>query len=79
MKQKAWLTVSSLLSIVLFMLHLTDDIMHGMEPGGLQNLFGGVAIMVVWLCGTLVLAERRSGQAIMLLGGLPAAASSQTS
>ena len=31
-------------------------------------------ILVVWLYGTLVLAERRSGLVIMLLGGLLAAA-----
>ena len=38
-----------------------------MEPGGLSNLIG-VLILVVWLYGTLVLAERRSGQVIILLG-----------
>ena len=35
---------------------------------------GGVVIFVVWLVGTLLLAERRSGYFIMLLGGVFAAA-----
>jgi hypothetical protein len=64
------LTIASLLSILLFSFHLADDIVHGMEPGGINNLIGGSLIMVVWLYGTLVLAERRSGYVIMLLGSL---------
>jgi hypothetical protein len=64
------LTIASLLSILLFTFHLTDDIFRGIEPGGLSNLVGGSLIMVVWLYGALVLAERRSGYVIMLLGSL---------
>jgi hypothetical protein len=64
------LTIASLLSVLLFSFHLTDDIVHGWEPGGLNNLIGGSIIMVVWLYGALVLAERRSGYVIMLLGSL---------
>jgi hypothetical protein len=64
------LTITSLLSILLLTLHLTDDIVRGWEPGGLSNLIGGVLISVVWLYGTLVLAERRSGYIITLLGSL---------
>lgn len=74
MKHDRSLTIASLLSIVLFLFHLTDDIIHGIEPGGLSNLIGGVLILVVWLYGTFVLAERRSGHVIMLVGGLFAAA-----
>ena len=70
MKDSVMLTITSLLSILLFMLHLTDDIVRGIEPGGLSNLVGGSLIMVVWLCGTLLLAERRLGYVIMLLGSL---------
>ncbi|MDQ1593058.1 MAG: hypothetical protein QOG71_3685 [Pyrinomonadaceae bacterium] len=70
MKHSVMLTIASLLSILLFSFHLADDIVHGMEPGGLNNLIGGSLIMVVWLYGTLVLAERRSGYVIMLLGSL---------
>jgi hypothetical protein len=40
-----------------------------MEPGKLSNLTA-VPIFVLWLYGTLVLAGRRSGYIITLLGGL---------
>jgi hypothetical protein len=63
------LTVASLLSILLGTLHLADDIDRGMSPGGLLNLFV-VVIGVVWLYGTLVLAERRSGYIIILVASL---------
>ena len=63
------LTITSLLSILFMALHLTDDIVRGMEPGGVSTL-GGVLILVVWLYGTLVLADRRSGYVIILLGSI---------
>ena len=69
MKNNVMLTVTSLLSILLFSIHLPQDILRGIEPGTLTNL-PAVPIMVVWLYGALVLAERRSGQVIMLLGSL---------
>jgi hypothetical protein len=69
MKHMATLTITSLLSILFMTFHLTDDIVRGMEPGRLPNLVG-VLILVVWLYGTLVLAERRSGYVISLLGSL---------
>ncbi len=67
------LTVTSLLSILLLSIHVSDDIVRGMSGGGLENLFG-VLILVVWLSGALLLAERRSGRVILLLGSLFAAA-----
>ena len=70
MKHNLMLTIASLLSLLFLTLHLTDDIVRGMEPGGLSNLIGGVLISVVWLYGTLVLAERRSGYIIIILGSL---------
>lgn len=69
MKQNVMLTIASLISILLMTLHLTDDIIRGFEPGGIKNLIG-VLILVVWLYGTLALAERRSGYIIILLGSL---------
>src|SRR5258708_2603319 len=69
MKHTVMLTVASLLSILFFTLHLTDDIVRGFEPGTLRNL-SVLPICVVWLYGTLVLAERRSGYVIMLLGSV---------
>ncbi|MDQ3684970.1 MAG: hypothetical protein M3430_05140 [Acidobacteriota bacterium] len=70
MKRSVMLTITSLLSILFFTFHLADDIVRGMEPGGLSNLIGGVLISVVWLYAALVLAERRSGYIILLLGSL---------
>ena len=70
MKQNLLLTIASLLSLLFLTFHLTDDIVRGFEPGGLLNLMMGVLISVVWLYGTLVLAERRSGYIIIIIGSL---------
>jgi hypothetical protein len=67
MKQNLMLTSTSLLSLLFLTLHLTDDIVRGFEPGGLSNLIMGTLISVVWLCGTLLLAGRRSGYIIILV------------
>jgi hypothetical protein len=69
MKHNAMLTIASLLSILFVTLHLADDIIRGMEKGGVSTLVA-VPILVVWLYGTLVLAERRSGYVIIFLGSL---------
>ena len=69
MKHNVTLAIASLLSILLTTLHLTDDIVRGFEKGGPSNLLA-VPILVTWLYGTLVLAERRSGYVIILLGSL---------
>ena len=69
MKQIAILTVTSLLSILFFTVHLADDIVRGMSPGGLPNLLVAV-FCVVWLYGTLVLVGRRSGYIIILIASL---------
>jgi hypothetical protein len=69
MKHIVTLTITSLLSILFFTFHLTDDIIRGFEKGGVWNLTA-VLIFFVWLYGTLVLAERRSGYVIILLGSL---------
>jgi hypothetical protein len=64
------LTIASLLLILFLTFHIADDIVFGFEPGGLSNLVVVVLISVLWLYGTLVLAERRSGYIIILLGSL---------
>src|SRR5713101_5481335 len=69
MKHNVMLTIASLLSIIFGTFHLADDIDRGMSPGGLPNLFA-VVICVVWLYGTLVLDERRSGYVIILVASL---------
>ena len=69
MTHKVTLTITSLLSVLLLSFHLTDDIVRGMEPGQVSTMIG-VLILVVWLYGTLVLAERRLRYAIIFLGSL---------
>ena len=69
MNQNALLTSSSLLTVLFLTFHLADDIVRGFEKGGLTNLIA-VPICVVWLYGTLVLAGRRSGYVIILVGSL---------
>lgn len=70
MKNSVMLTITSLLLVLFLTFHLAGDIVYGYEPGGLSNLVVTVLVSVVWLCGALLLTERRSGNIIMLLGGL---------
>ena len=71
MKPTVMLTIASLLSILLLTLHVTDDIVRGISKAQPSNI--ALVTLVVFLYGTLVLAERRSGHVIMLLVGLFAA------
>jgi hypothetical protein len=72
MKDNVVLIVASLLSILFVTFHLTSDTVHARvgtpEAGGSTLIL--VPILAVWLYGTLVLAERRSGYIIMLVGSL---------
>ena len=70
MNHRVTLTITSVLSTTLFALHWVDEITRGLEPGTLKNAWGGIAILVVWLCGPLLLGERRSGYILMLVGGI---------
>jgi hypothetical protein len=69
MKQNLFLTITSLLSVIFMTFHLADDIVRGMEPGGLSSLIL-VPIVVVLLYGTVVLGEGRSGYVIILVVSL---------
>ncbi len=75
MKRNIVLTITSSLSILLLSFHLTQDSLRA-RPGawdaGPANLVV-IVILLVYLCGTVMLAGRRSGYVIMLLGGLFAA------
>lgn len=73
MKQTDLLSVTSVLSVVLLALHISQDIVFGFDPAGLNHLVG-VAILVVLLCGAVLLRDRTSGRVIMLLGALMAVA-----
>jgi hypothetical protein len=73
MKPNVLLVVTSLLSILLMSFHIAEDIVLGFAGGGLTNLIG-IGILVVYLCGTLLGSDRRSGLTILLVGSLLAAA-----
>jgi hypothetical protein len=73
MKQTDLLSVTSILSVFLLTLHISQDIVFGFDRGGLNQLVG-VAILLVVVCGAMLLRARRSGQVIMLLGGVMAVA-----
>jgi len=72
MKHTAVLVVTSLLSILLLTLHVTDDIVRGISNAEPSNT--ALVVLALFLYGTLVLAERRSGHVVMLLVGFFAAA-----
>ena len=69
MKHHVTLTISSLLSILLFSLHWADEVARGLEPGTVAAS-GGLVILAVWLCGALVFTESRWGLVIVLLGAI---------
>ena len=72
MKQSDLLSVTSLFSVFLLALHISQDIVFGFDPAGLNHLVG-VTILLVVVCGAVLLRERVSGKVIMLLGGVMAA------
>jgi len=72
MRHATMLTITSLLSILLLTLHITDDIVRGISKAESSNI--ALLVLAILLYGTLVLPERRSGLVIMLLVGLLAAA-----
>lgn len=66
------LTVSSLMSILLLSFHLSQDALlekRGTWPAG-PGVLIAIVILLVLLCGPTLLAGRRSGYVIMLVGGL---------
>jgi hypothetical protein len=72
MKHNLLLTITSLLSVLFMTFHLTQDTLHAKagnpEAGG--STLVAVPVLVIWLYGTLMLAERRSGYIIMLIGSI---------
>jgi len=73
MRQNITLTITSLLTLMFFLLHVTQDVLH--DPAGLdvQGTIIVLMIMLVLLYGTVELAGKRLGYVIMLLGGLASA------
>src|ERR1700674_1077110 len=72
MKHNVTLIVASLLSLLLTIIHLTQDVMLRAE--GAVKFPIPVVIFAVWLYGTLMLSDRLWGYIIMFLGGLIGAA-----
>jgi hypothetical protein len=68
-KQTTALIISSLLTMLLATLHLTDDIVRGFAPGTLTNAFV-VLVVAMWLYATLMLAGRGSRHVIILIMSL---------
>jgi hypothetical protein len=73
LKRNTVLIVLSLLNALFFGLHLTGDIVFGIEKGG-REILVGVLILAVYLYGAVGLPERLAGYIILLLGGLASAA-----
>lgn len=68
MNHTGLLKITSLLSLLLLTLHVTDDIVRGISKAESSNT--ALVVLVIFLYGTLVLADRRSGHVIMFLVGL---------
>ena len=66
------LIVASLLTLLLTIIHLTQDFMW--EADRTNSVQIPVVIFAVWLYGTLMLSDRIWGYSIMFLGGLIGAA-----
>ncbi len=69
MNRQTTLTTTSLVLIVLSTLHITGDVVHGMEAYR-PSLLIGLLVLAVWLYGTVALSRHASGYVIMLLGAL---------
>jgi hypothetical protein len=74
MRSNVTLTVSSLLSIVLFTVHVAHDFIYGLDSMSRAETPTFLLIMLVALCGTVELAGRRSGLVVTLLLGILSAA-----
>jgi hypothetical protein len=67
------LSATTIFSVLLLAVHISQDIVFGFDRGGLNQLVG-VAILFVVLCGAVLLRERTLGKVIMLFGGMMALA-----
>ena len=72
MKHKVMLIVASLLTLLLTITHLTQDVMR--QADGTNKIPIPIVVFAVWLYGTLMLSDRIWGYIIMLFGGLIGAA-----
>src|ERR1700730_1609017 len=68
MKRNVMLIVASLLTLLLTIIHLTQDVMR--QADGTNMIPIPVVVFALWLYGTLMLSDRVWGYVIMFLGGL---------
>lgn len=72
MKHNLTLSIMSLLSVLFMTFHMTSDTLYARvgtpEARGITLVI--VPILVIWLYGTLLLADRLSGYVIILVGSL---------
>ena len=61
MKPNDLLSMTSIFSVLLLALHISQDIVFGFDRAGLNHLVG-VAILLVILCGAVLLRERTLGE-----------------
>jgi hypothetical protein len=73
MTNRTLLIVTSLIAAVLGTLHISDDIVRGIDAGGPET-YTGMLIVVGWLYATLVLTDRRWGLVVILLLAIGGAA-----
>ena len=64
------LKMTSLISVVLFILHVTGDISLGYEKG---SVYPVIPIALVFLIGATILGDNLAGHVIMFLGGIASA------
>src|SRR3954468_14525990 len=72
MKHNLMLIVASLLTLLLTIVHLAQDVI--LQPEGHVLYPIPVVVFALWLCATLLLSDRLPGYIIMFLGGLIGAA-----
>jgi hypothetical protein len=63
------LTVTSVVSILLAVLHVSEDVVRGFEPGALKHI-QTIITFSVWLYAAIGLAEGRWKYGLLLLGSL---------
>ena len=73
MTNRTLLIITSLIAAVLGTLHISDDIVRGIDSGGPET-YTGMLIVVGWLYATLVLTNRRWGLVVILLLAIGGAA-----
>ena len=69
MNRQHVMIASSLLSIILFSLHVTDDVVHGFDPWDPSKQYFP-PMLVLFLYATLILNKRKSGLVLIAFSGL---------